>query len=400
MASKGEAELEGAKARRDSGRRKKAKEDGDGIRGGGAENKTGGRGSWAWKTKTENAKKVEALREIEQLEQKINNLDREKGIHLYNKRSDFRKLFCSLEEQELKLNSDRKTEKLKLQQQLKKIRGSVTKFQRELRNVKPTPEFVEKLKEMMEMIESVLNDFKEQQKQIYEDLMREEQMLNQEVTALEKRLESWAQAPPITIETKTSKPKPVSSARNVMADLPPEVSAFERFLLQTGGHRGGWDEYDHGTFLRIRNKFKGRATFLDEAATSIPGRNITEVRQHENWYQEYMSMIEKKKDAIQKWKIIKEAQKDEFLTQVALDDDEKKQEEQRKAQLRAHRLEDERREQAEKLNAWKVQKELMKAKEEEKQMEVEMRKAKEHEKQRQRQVRNSRVRLVLPCPGG
>ena len=51
--------------------------------------------------------------------------------------------------------------------------------------------------------------------------------MHQEVTALEKRLESWAQAPPVTIETKSVKPKPVSSARNVIPDLPPEVAAFE-----------------------------------------------------------------------------------------------------------------------------------------------------------------------------
>ncbi len=57
--------------------------------------------------------------------------------------------------------------------------------------------------------------------------MKEEHILNQEISTLEKRIESWAQAPPIVLETKTkSKPAP-SSARNVMADLPPDVAAFE-----------------------------------------------------------------------------------------------------------------------------------------------------------------------------
>ena len=65
----------------------------------------------------------------------------------------------------------------------------------------------------------------------YEELMKEENILNQEITTLEKRLESWAQAPPITIETKTTgKTKPVSSARSVVADLPPDVAAFEVFV--------------------------------------------------------------------------------------------------------------------------------------------------------------------------
>ncbi|XP_071794451.1 coiled-coil domain-containing protein 112-like [Asterias amurensis] len=338
------------------------------------------------KTKTENVKKVETLREIEQMEQKINSLDREKSTNLYSKRSDFRKLFCTLEEQELKMNNDRKAEKVRLVQQLNKMRGTVTKFQRQLRDVKPTPEFVEKLKEMMETIEAIMREFKEQQRKLYEELFREEQTLSQEVTALEKRLESWAQAPPVTIQTKQTKPKPVSSARNVIADLPPEVAAFERFLVQTGGHKGGWDEYDQGTFLRIRNKYKGKIAFLDEAATSIPGRNIVDVRQHENWYQEYLSLMEKKKDAIQKWKIVKEAQKEDLLTQAAVNEDEFKEKEERKAQARVRKLEEERRAQSERINAWKVQKELKKAMAEEKMMEMEMKKIKDFEKEQQRKM--------------
>ena len=60
--------------------------------------------------------------------------------------------------------------------------------------------------------------------------MIEEKTLWQEISALENRYESWAQALPITIpvNTKTTtKPQPVSSARNAMASMPPEVAAFE-----------------------------------------------------------------------------------------------------------------------------------------------------------------------------
>ena len=31
---------------------------------------------------------------------------------------------------------------------------------------------------------------------------------------------------------------------------------FQRFLTQTGGHQGGWDEYDHQTFLKLKKKHK------------------------------------------------------------------------------------------------------------------------------------------------
>ena len=55
----------------------------------------------------------------------------------------------------------------KLKQQLGKIRSNVDKFQRDLRDVKPSPEFVEKLKEIMEEIENSMMTFKEQQRKVY-----------------------------------------------------------------------------------------------------------------------------------------------------------------------------------------------------------------------------------------
>ena len=54
----------------------------------------------------------------------------------------------------------------KLKQQLGKIRANVNKFQRDLQDVKPSPEFVEKLKEIMEEIENSMMTFKEQQRKM------------------------------------------------------------------------------------------------------------------------------------------------------------------------------------------------------------------------------------------
>ena len=55
----------------------------------------------------------------------------------------------------------------RLKQQLAKIRSNVNKFQRDLQDVKPSPEFVEKLKEIMEEIENSMMTFKEQQRKVY-----------------------------------------------------------------------------------------------------------------------------------------------------------------------------------------------------------------------------------------
>ncbi|XP_002732619.3 coiled-coil domain-containing protein 112-like, partial [Saccoglossus kowalevskii] len=164
------------------------------------------------------------------------------------------------------------------------------------------------------------------------------------------------------------------------------------FLQQTGGHRGGWDEYDHQTFLKFRNRHKGKQSFLDVALNSLPGRTMLEVKEHENWYQEYLALLDKKKIGIQKWKIQKKAEKEELISKVGEDDIESSDDEETK-QKKAQQMEKEKIEKMEKLNAWKVQKELERMQEEEKKMKEQLRHAQNREKERKRQLElKSRVR--------
>ncbi|XP_078690117.1 coiled-coil domain-containing protein 112-like [Branchiostoma floridae x Branchiostoma belcheri] len=339
---------------------------------------------WVWKTRTEKARKTEVLREIDQLELKIKNLEREKTTHLYSKRSDFRQQFCELEELEMKGNTNRKTEKVKLRQQLDKMRGMVKKFHIQLKDVKPTPEFLEKLKVTMEEIETTISAFKDQRRVDYEALLRDERTLTQEITALEKKIDAWAQGPAgVAMETKGAKAKNLSLKNNVMKDLPPEVAAFERFLAQTGGHQGGWDDYDHQAFLKTRSKFRGKAAFLDEAVRACPGRTIGDVRQHESWYQEYTTLKERKKEAIANWRKKKESEKEELLQQA---DEDSSSDDEEMLTARSKQIEQEREEKKKRLNAWKVQKELQRAQEEERKLKEELSKAKHQEKERERQA--------------
>ncbi|XP_071953020.1 coiled-coil domain-containing protein 112-like [Antedon mediterranea] len=344
--------------------------------------------SWAVKSKSDKTKKIEVLKELEQLTHKITAIDREKNTQLYNKRNDFRKEFCPLEEMELKLNTERKAEKIKLKQHLDRMRGAVGRFQKELQNVKPSPEFVEKLKIMMEDIEIHMNTFKENQKTVYEELIRDEKICCQEVIALEKRFEAWSKITSVPIaKTKPSisaKHKQRSSTTTTAQNYPLEVITFEKFLQQNGGNRGGWDEYDHQTFLKIRSTFKGKSAFMDVAVNELPIRSITDIVQHETWYQQYNKLLEEKKQAIEKWRSQKQLKRDEMLT---LEDDvESIEEKAKKEQVRLKKVEEERREKQRRLNAWKAQKELEKAVEEETKLQQEMKRDKEKEKERLRQI--------------
>ncbi|XP_046335321.2 coiled-coil domain-containing protein 112-like [Haliotis rufescens] len=340
----------------------------------------------AWKTKTEQAKKGEILREINKLEIQIQAMEREKGTHIYSKRSDYRADFVQLEEQDSKMTTQRKTEKIKLRQQLEKISHMVKRFQRELKDIKPTPEFVEKLKVIMEDIEGTINTFKLQQRQLYEELMKEERTTTQEIQALEKRFEVWSQVRDGGASaTRVASVRAPSTARDITKDLPPEVAAFEKFLQQTGGVRGGWDEYDHQTFLKFRNRFKGKNVFVQHLIPALPTKQEDEIHDHESWYQEYLFLNDVKKDAIKAWRQRKQGEKEELLAHVDEENLEEEQEEMRKAQLKEE-VESEKRERFSRLNAWRVQKELEKAQVEERRMREEMARTKKQEDEKKRQM--------------
>ena len=70
----------------------------------------------------------------------------------------------------------------------------------------------------------------------YEELLRGERTLHQELQALERKFETWAQAandPSALTHRSASTQRPLASARDITKDLPPEVAAFEvRCILQ------------------------------------------------------------------------------------------------------------------------------------------------------------------------
>eukprot|EP00105_Crassostrea_gigas_P028425 XP_011450073.1 PREDICTED: coiled-coil domain-containing protein 112 isoform X2 [Crassostrea gigas] len=333
----------------------------------------------AWRNKMEKSKKGEILRELRKLSVQVVALEREKTTHLYSKRSEFRHDFSVLEELDSKLTGDIKSEQVKVKQQLEKISHMVKRFHKELKDVKPTPEFVEKLKVIMEEIEGTITSFKENQRKQYEELIRDERMTYQEIQAMERKFDAWSQLAEKPDNKSKTPAAPLASARDITKDLPPQVAAFEKFLEETGGIRGGWDEYDHGTFLKFRNRYKGKIFFIKHALVAIPTKTEEEIRDHEDWYQTYLSMNEKKKESIKKWREKKEGEKEEVLSKVESELAEDQQKEEQKQQRLKEQIQEEKRQRFSQLNAWKVQKELERAQAEEKKLREALDKAQKEE---------------------
>uniref|UniRef100_A0A2K5PDU9 Coiled-coil domain containing 112 n=2 Tax=Cebus imitator TaxID=2715852 RepID=A0A2K5PDU9_CEBIM len=317
-------------------------------------------------------------------------MEKDKHSHFYNQKSDFRIEHSMLEELENKLINSRKTERAKIQQQLAKIHNNVKKLQHQLKDVKPTPDFVEKLREMMEEIENAINTFKEEQRLIYEELIKEEKTSNNELSAISRKIDTWALGNSETEKAFRAISSKVPVDKVTPSTLPEEVLDFEKFLQQTGGRKGGWDDYDHQNFVKMRNKHKGKPTFMEEVLEHLPGRTQDEVQQHEKWYQKFLALEERKKESIQSWKTKKQQKKEEiFKLKEKADntpmlfhnkqDNQKQKEEQRKKQKLA-------------VEAWKKQKSIEMSMKCASQLKEEEEKEKKHQKERQRQFK---LKLLL-----
>ncbi|NXC73734.1 CC112 protein, partial [Anhinga anhinga] len=321
---------------------------------------------------------------------RLANIEKDKNGHLYNRKSDFRVDYSILEELEHTMTVSRKTEKSRILQQLSKIQNNVKRLQQQLKDVKPTPEFVDKLKEMMEEVENAINAFKEEQRQIYEQLLKEEKTAINELSVFERKVELWALG-----SSTTEKVLKLPSARVVKTlenHLPEEVVEFERFLQRTGGRQGGWDDYDHQNFLKVWSKHKGRLSYVDEVLEYLCGRTKEDIEQHDRWYREFLILHERKKESIKKWKEKQQQEREGNLKEKEKSEKMLKEEQLQREEAKKQKIEQERKRQQAAIEAWKKQKAIAFAMEQASQLKLEEEKEKKQQKERQRQ---SHMKLLL-----
>ncbi|NXU43330.1 CC112 protein, partial [Drymodes brunneopygia] len=346
-----------------------------------------GRQFQGWKMKAERAKKVEFIRTAEKLKAQLANKEKDKTGHLYNRKSDFRVEYRLLEELEHSMTVSRKMEKAKILQQLSKIQNNVKRLQQQLKDVKPTPEFVDKIKEMMEEIENAINAFKEEQRQIYQRLLKEEKAAINELSFLERKVELWALGSSTAEKVWKLPSARVTVDKTLENHLPEEVIEFERFLQQTGGRQGGWDDYDHQNFLKIRTKYRGRLSYMDEALEYLSGRTKEDIEQHDKWYQEYVILHERKKESIKKWKEKQQQEKERNLREKEKSEKMLKERWLQREEAQKQKAEERKRKQA--VEVWKKQKVVAFAMDQASQLKLE-----EKEKKQQKEYQ-SHVKLLL-----
>lgn len=175
---------------------------------------------------------------------------------------------------------------------------------------------IDRLKDTMTDIENSISVFKDAQHQRYEtcfcsdvfsaarfcshthlcsfeELLKDERIFWQEICAFEKKIEAWS------LPVKADVRLPSARSDRLRADgrnLPAEVTELETFFRRTGGRRGGWDEYDHQSFLKVWTKHSGKPSYRQEVRLYLPGKTEEELKLHEEWFLELQRLQEKKRE--------------------------------------------------------------------------------------------------------
>ncbi|XP_026199374.1 coiled-coil domain-containing protein 112-like [Anabas testudineus] len=329
----------------------------------------------------ESHKAAQFVREAERNRRLIEKLEKERTLNVQCRKNGWTDVSGELEVYEKVLEEERNAEKVNLKKQLVKIHNGVRKFQRQLTDVKPTPELIERLQEIMSEVETSVNALKEEQRSCFEELLKEERTCRQEITAYEKKIENWSLAVKSDLKLPTA-PK----TRLPDRDLPEEVRALEVFLQKTGGPYGGWDQYDHQAFLKVWTKHSGQPAYRKEAKLYLPGKTLEEIEQHEEWHQELICLQDRKREAIQRWKASKHQERQTRIQRQEEAEEAERRKKEAKSQTAQQRAEEEKREAARRLQEWREEKRRKEEQEEEQRLSEEIHKRRREKEERRRQL--------------
>ncbi|KAJ3148515.1 hypothetical protein HDU86_007445 [Geranomyces michiganensis] len=193
-------------------------------------------------------------------------------------------------------------------EELSRLRAMVQEFWNHIRDPKPGQAYIIQIQGLMESIESHVMIQKTASYEILQTLVRQQNKLNSELTAFQDHMAGWDQAPADDPHLVKHPGKAVSvrAPRVTTVDdgsLLPEIVAYQNFVARHGRF-GGWEEFAHRAFLRLREKNSSTAkdAFLRAVVARIPGINLSEAESHAAWHESFLRLTEARKSAIKRWK--------------------------------------------------------------------------------------------------
>ena len=268
-----------------------------------------------------------------------------------------------------------------------KLNNRISLLQHRAKNLQPTGESVSRIKALMLEIETCVETLRSSQRNDFDELQLEEQRLWQEILSHQRRFDVWEKKK-FNLQTQQSnldqKLVRVTVDRNESEEdgTHVDIKKFKDFLLQQGGHTGGWDEVDHATFLKHRVKHKNSPEIGEALLPFIPVHSSEEIQLHEQWYILYCDLSSKNREAIKSWRETHAKLKSEHKSAAAeIDGEQSERDKERREKREVQRVE-ERKEKLTQLAEWRLEKEREAARMRAEERELEEKRRNEEEDER------------------
>mmetsp|Transcript_2174 Transcript_2174/g.3273 ORF Transcript_2174/g.3273 Transcript_2174/m.3273 type:complete len:634 (-) Transcript_2174:283-2184(-) len=134
---------------------------------------------------------------------------------------------------------------------------------------------------------------------------------------------SFSIARPRSVDPYSKKKKPgfKASGHPEPRTLDPDVKAFENFILKFGP-TGGWDPEDHAEFEKIVRQCKGDyVKVIGIVRERSVGFTREEIQHHSRWHMDYLDLLIKKREALDKWKKRRDEERSRCKAKVAAGED-------------------------------------------------------------------------------
>eukprot|EP00056_Hartaetosiga_gracilis_P002446 m.53657 g.53657 ORF g.53657 m.53657 type:complete len:655 (+) comp11052_c0_seq1:1-1965(+) len=350
---------------------------------------------------------------------------------------DITKALSAIESTRLQRQHREHTHIAKLKERLHHIKHDLSSFKLKVIELKQerSQESLDRMRTSMVSFEEHISAFKQDQKVLYDGLMRDEHALSLELETMREKFKLWKQKDQEEVKAKKSPRKRATaqqlaarnrlqmSSNNGTNPLPSEVVEYQTFV-SAHGRRDGWLQYDHEVFCKQREIYLRRSkrkqklklqrsesrsessnnsstngdrkhqpndnddgvdkwdieeksSFIETVAMKLLSKTESDVRGHEKWYAHFLELERRNKAAIEQWKTEEKKRKEEEMQRIEEEiKAQKEQEKMLKTQETTH-LRKKKESAAQKVKEWREAQEKMKRQE-------------IHEKQRQERERERR----------
>ncbi|VUZ45114.1 unnamed protein product, partial [Hymenolepis diminuta] len=103
--------------------------------------------------------------------------------------------------------------------------------------------------------EKSFTEYYEHERQSMENLIKLESNLCEELSIFRDKIDHWDKKSAYEANKVSAQKLSNHIVSSNSDNIPPEVHEFQDFLLNNGGRTGGWTDFNHQTFLKIRRRY-------------------------------------------------------------------------------------------------------------------------------------------------